>query len=587
MRICPECGTKTTEHFCPNDFLPTIDETFFDRSADSFIGRLFDDKFEIIELIGHGGMSAVYKAYQRGMDRIVALKIMRQDLATDMMAVKRFYQEARSSSRLKHPNTIKVFDFGNSKDGFLYLSMEFLEGRSLSNILKEQGSLHLARIIKISLQILKSLAEAHSFGIIHRDLKPDNIFITKIYGEEDFVKILDFGLAKFIHGDKSAQDNLTRTGIIFGTPKYMSPEQASCEKLDPRTDLYSMGVIIYEMITGNPPFSADTPMGIVLKHIHDEPDDIREKITSPDIPHELCTLVMRLLEKNRNRRPSSSGEVIAEINAIIAKYGAQIFSNDPSQVAALILEGSQVDPAMAAKVYARSTAQIPELSELDLAGSENVAPVEEGISPAPECGRTPLSGRFTVPGAETSRNYLVRTAFAAAGIALIFLTVYILFALISGKNESKVLLSKDILERAEKIMQTDMKKFAIPVPKIDISESLKTAYSASKDLKPKYSLIIDSNPSDAQIFDANNRFIAKTPFRFEWEGTGSKNELFVVREGYKNYKLTIDDSLNNQKLLCILKKVQGRKSEGKSGKEQKKSSVPKNKPERKTTEWSL
>lgn len=291
------------------------------------IGRIFDKRYEIIELIGRGGMSTVYRAIQLSMQKPVALKVMTRSLSDDKNQLQRFNQEALASSRLRHPNTIKVFDYGRSEDGYLFLAMEFLEGRTLAYVIKHEGRVAPLRACAIARQTCKSLAEAHRGGIIHRDLKPENIFLTDIVGEVDFVKVLDFGIAKFI-ADGAPQETLTQTGFICGTPLYLSPEQGLDRELTRRTDLYSLGIILYEMVVGDVPFKADTPIGVVMKHIHDPVPNLRHRLGHAAIPERLEHLIYALLQKDPALRPDSAEAVVQVLDSILytdefARYGSQ------------------------------------------------------------------------------------------------------------------------------------------------------------------------------------------------------------------------------------------------------------------------
>lgn len=280
------------------------------------IGRVFDNRYQIVELIGRGGMSAVYKAIQLSMGKTVAIKVMARSLAEDDRLLQRFNQEALASSRLRHPNTIKVFDYGQSEDGHLFLAMELLEGRTLGQVIRTDSPMDPLRTCKIARQVCKSLAEAHRAGIVHRDLKPDNVFLSDIYGERDFVKVLDFGIAKFV--TEGTQETLTQTGFICGTPLYLSPEQGLAKALDYRTDLYSLGIILYEMLVGITPFRADTPIGVVMKHIHEPVVPFQEMNPHVHSPGGLEQLVMRLLEKDPGRRPATSEEVGATLEELMS-----------------------------------------------------------------------------------------------------------------------------------------------------------------------------------------------------------------------------------------------------------------------------
>ena len=252
-------------------------------------------KFRVEALVGQGGMGRVYRAKHLTLDRPVVLKMLHQDFSTDPQVVQRFQREARAASRLNHPNSIAVLDFGEAEDGTLFMAMEYLAGRDLARIIGDEFPLGEARIVRIGAQILSALAEAHAQGIIHRDLKPENVMVEPRRGEPDFVKVLDFGIAK-ITSPGANEPKLTQAGLVCGTPEYMSPEQARGAELDARTDLYSMGVILYQMATGQLPFESDTPVGFLTKHLTEAPVPPRERWS--DVSAALDALITRAMEKD-------------------------------------------------------------------------------------------------------------------------------------------------------------------------------------------------------------------------------------------------------------------------------------------------
>ena len=281
---------------------------------DPFVGKVIDGRYEIQARVGEGGMGVVYKARQISIDRVIALKMLNPQMATDPTWVQRFYQEAKACSRLQHPNTIRMFDFGQTTDGSgrLFMTMEFLDGMSLRDAL-QKGPLAPQRVVKVLIQCCASLAEAHSIGIIHRDIKPDNVFLLNMAGSPDFVKLLDFSVAKLLEGDRMK----TQAGVVFGTPQYMSPEQGRGLPLDARSDLYALGILAFEMLTGNVPFHDDNPMTVIQMHLHAGVPPMPETI-----PYPVQQVVRRALEKNAAQRYQSAGEMMQQCQQIFAEITA-------------------------------------------------------------------------------------------------------------------------------------------------------------------------------------------------------------------------------------------------------------------------
>ncbi len=301
MRPCPQCSSlcDETHQFCPSCGFP-IGKVAPNNGDDPLIGRTLPGGFGILELIGVGGMGRVYRAEQTTLGRTVAVKIVHPHLAGEENAVARFITEARAASRLNHPNSVAVIDFGKTPDGQLYLVMEYLRGKDLARVAYEEGPLPFRRIVDVLRQTLAALAEAHHFDIIHRDLKPENIILEPVRGGGDFVKVVDFGLAK-MQVEKS-QPSITSPGIVCGTPEYMSPEQGRGDPLDPRSDLYAVGVILYQLITGRLPFEAESPTQVVLMHLSKAPPDPMTVAPERMIPKPLVAITMKSLAKEASDR---------------------------------------------------------------------------------------------------------------------------------------------------------------------------------------------------------------------------------------------------------------------------------------------
>lgn len=288
----------------------------------NLLGSTFADKYKILEPLGQGGMSIVYRAKHLTMNRDVAIKILQSNRTSDEVSLRRFRQEALATSSLSHSNIVAVHDFGATSDGTTYLVMDLVSGRPLSQILKTEGALELERFLNLMQQVASALAHAHEKGIVHRDLKPSNIMISQANGREK-VEIVDFGIAKVIGPEEAGQ--LTQTGEVFGSPFYMSPEQCSGGAVDARADVYSFGCVMYECLCGRVPFSGESVFDTIHKHLNDAPSPL----VAPKIPDEIRSslelLVLKCLAKSRDHRPQKMSEVEAQIRALSLKSGAGLF----------------------------------------------------------------------------------------------------------------------------------------------------------------------------------------------------------------------------------------------------------------------
>ncbi|HVY49579.1 MAG TPA: serine/threonine-protein kinase [Minicystis sp.] len=279
-------------------------------AQDPNIGRdLLGGQFQILQKIGSGGMGAVYKANQPAMNRMVAVKILHPKLANRKDLVSRFRREARAMSHLNHPNTVKVYLYGELEDGSLYIVMEYLEGKNLNQVVRKEGPFPPERAIPVLIQVCGALQEAHLQGIVHRDLKPENIFLSTNGGLKDFPKVLDFGLAKVTERElRPGSIMLTQEGMVFGTPEFMSPEQAQGKTLDARSDIYSLAVILYEVLTGKLPFDARTPMEYIQFHVTKPPIPLDQRVPGRTFPEGLDAVLQKALEKKPENRYASAAE---------------------------------------------------------------------------------------------------------------------------------------------------------------------------------------------------------------------------------------------------------------------------------------
>ncbi|HEV8122614.1 MAG TPA: serine/threonine-protein kinase [Gemmatimonadales bacterium] len=311
MKFCPVCGTEYADEvkFCPRDG-QTLRAA--DPSAD-FVGQVIAGRYHVTRKLGEGGMGAVYLAEHVKMGRMSAIKVMGKGMSHDPEAISRFNREAANASKINHPNCCAVYDFGETEDGTIYLAMEFIEGRTLSALLKETGPLPLRRAADLLRQCADALTAAQELGIVHRDLKPDNIMIVS-QRAKDVVKVVDFGIAKAAESESGQK--VTKTGLVVGTPEYMSPEQLSGDKLDGRSDIYSLALVFYRMITGALPFIADTAQETMIKRLTDEPMPLIQAKPDGNFPAALQPVMDKALARYPNDRYATAAEFASDVTRV-------------------------------------------------------------------------------------------------------------------------------------------------------------------------------------------------------------------------------------------------------------------------------
>ena len=437
MKICPVCQTRfeDTHVFCPHDgarlepmprqlattaepVVPDLSANAIDpENPDNLVGKTIFGDYHIRKKLGEGGMGAVFLAENKSIDQRLAIKVLHGDAAQNAELVERFNREARAISRLTNQNIIRVFVFGRTPEGLLYLAMEFVEGKPLRDLIEKEGQLSELRAINIMRQTLHALNEAHELGIVHRDLKPDNIMITKFRGVDEFVKVLDFGIAK-VKEPGGNQAKLTQAGIVYGTPEYLSPEQAQAKELDGRSDLYSMGIILYEMITGTVPFQSKTAVTILAAHVYDPPAPPSQKTRRPVHP-KMERIIMKALHKDPTKRYQTAMAFLEDLENLEAELSGGTATKttvlDASQVAALI-GVSRARQAQGAADTAPSPSPVPAVAP---------AAAQAGAVPVQATQARPSTPTTAAPPANNTVLYLVIVCLVVllvmAGVAIFML----------------------------------------------------------------------------------------------------------------------------------------------------------------------
>lgn len=294
---------------------------FVADDLDPVIGLTLDGRFRVVGSVGKGAMGTVYKAIQEPLNRTVALKVLDSNYGAgrDETFRQRFLVEAALTAKLSHPNTVRIIDYGCTKDGLFYLAMEYLAGSTLDRVLQAQRTLSWRRVSSIGLQIARALREAHGLGVVHRDLKPANIMVLHADNDTDHVKVLDFGLVKsFVEGHELEGRAITQLGMLMGSPPYMAPEQGDQNHADPRSDIYSLGVVMFEALTGQPPFTGRAPLEIILKHVSQPVPPVVAPSGCEPVPEMMVALVNKCLAKSPMDRFQSMEELISALQVLTA-----------------------------------------------------------------------------------------------------------------------------------------------------------------------------------------------------------------------------------------------------------------------------
>jgi serine/threonine-protein kinase len=321
-QFCPGCGHELARPEAAGLATPRVDTS----RADPLVGQVVADRYRVVSLLGSGGMGVVYKVEHVHIGKIMAMKFLSGRLAADSQVVKRFRREAKVVSLLLHPNTVQVFDFGQSAN-LAYLVMEYLPGRDFAAVIEQDGPLSFARVARICSQVAASVAEAHAQGVIHRDIKPENVMVMDSSDRPDFVKVLDFGIAKIREDDTGPQ---TQSGHLIGTPYYMAPEQIRGERYDARVDVYALGAMMYKALSGVPPFDGDTPVEVLQKHLNDTLIPVRRRVGRADLPEAADAIIARAMEKDPKKRYPSMAALREDLERYLASHESPREASHPA-----------------------------------------------------------------------------------------------------------------------------------------------------------------------------------------------------------------------------------------------------------------
>ena len=454
--------------------------------VDPYVGTTIDGRYRVESVLGEGGMGVVYLARHKVIDKKVAIKVLRADMAREKEITDRFLQEAKAASSIGNAHIIDISDFGQLPDGSTYFVMEWLDGKPLSRALEETRPLPVVKLVHVAHQIADALSSAHQRGIVHRDLKPDNIFLIRRGAEQDFVKILDFGIAKVSTGTSK----LTRAGSVFGTPHYMSPEQAAGAPVDSRTDIYALGVILYEMASGRVPFDADNFMGILTQHMYKAPVPIRALVPPQDVPPGLEAIILKALSKKAEQRYQTMDELALDLDK---------------------LNRGMIPDA------------VPEM--MSRSGGFNVPAdfFKERGMPAPVPATPPISG---------SRGRWGVYAGVAGVVAAIAIVVGI-FAKSSSSTASSNLVAPA----------------AVPAAPPTIPPAAPVAPSRPAPAPEPRHVLFASEPLDSRVFQ-DGQDLGAPPITIDVP-VGQKVTVEVRREGYKNQLVSLDGSEKKVKINLV------------------------------------
>ncbi len=526
-RYCPLCEKWMDDDVCPTDGVPTVDRSKLDPESGGLpTGTMIAQRFRIEHLLGQGGMGAVYLATQISMNRKVALKTLLKSLLREGKLVKRFYREAQSASSLDHPNIVRIYDFGIDKETDIpYIAMEYLEGLTLDGLLQAEGPLPERRVTSILLGVARALTEAHDKDIIHRDLKPENIHVRRLSDGQEHVKVLDFGIAKVLRSDSDSYQSLTGTGVTVGTPMYMSPEQTMGQTLDFRSDLYSLGCVMFELLSGAPPYMSDEPIGILMKHLREEAPDLPAKLSDGQPPSEgLLALYTSLMAKQRLDRPCSTKAVVDILSAL-----------------------SQAAPVDVRKTLASARTAAIETGQISDKKRRPVEDILSDLEKSPAVRAEPLTASDVRDALLTDEEPLVAEANLGFGRsrarwAIALATLVVIGGAFAAIRAGKQGTSND--PNTNKAADTtDTGVASIADTRSDIASATDTGQQQQPPTKEQAAtetrtIQIESDPAGAEVWDGATQ-LGKTPLGLSMANDAEPMKLRLKYKGYKTTNKTV------------------------------------------------
>jgi hypothetical protein len=457
------------------------------KDGDPYIGTKVADRYHVLRKLGEGGMGVVYLAEHVFIEKKVAIKILSDDFARKADLVARFMQEAKAASKIGHENIIDITDFGETASGSVFFVMEFLDGGDLAHHIRQGGPMLLDRARYIMNQLCRALGAAHSKGIIHRDLKPENIYLVTREGTPDFVKVLDFGIAKISSLDEGGS-RLTRTGMIFGTPEYMSPEQARGDRPDHRVDIYACGCILYEMLTGDVPFHAETFMGVLTKHMFEAPEPPSKRAPQANISPAIEAVALKALAKDRDQRYQTMKEFALAIEEAVGGDTARAWGSEGTGVMAV----ARPDPAPSRASGVATAASMN--------AAQSTHPPTTGIVDSGKRKSSPL-------------------LFVGLGLVLALGGVGAVVAL--RRPEPPPVKPEPVVEKP--IAKVETPKPVEPPKPVEIINS---------------KISIQSTPSEAEVFNGAER-LGVTPAHLDYPPSTAAFDVVVKKKGFKEQKLHV------------------------------------------------